>query len=145
MSARTSNVVQLFPPPSPAERREIIVDEGAKEALALVDGEPTLGPLAREIFPIEEEQNNMQGGPDGNLERWDELARRCNALEKEIITCRAETIGGLAWRLHQLLTIVDNEDLSPWAEGMLRAAIEEANALARMSSAPGAPGSGARA
>jgi hypothetical protein len=102
-----------------AADENIIVDEAAKEALPLVDGEPTLGPLVRELFQIEEEQENMVGNP----ERWDDLERRCNALEAEITACRAETTGGIAWRLTQVLAIDD--DLSSWAMAMLKAAIED--------------------
>jgi hypothetical protein len=111
-----------------AADENIIVDEAAKEALPLVDGEPTLGPLVRELFQIEEEQGNMASGPAGNPERWDDLARRFNALEAEITACRAETTGGIAWRLTQVLAIDDG--LSTWTMAMLKAAIDDAKALA---------------
>jgi hypothetical protein len=75
---------------------EIIVDEEGKALLALVDAEPILGPLARELFEIDEELGNIRGGPLAEPERWEALSQRQNVVWRGTETTPAETIGGLA-------------------------------------------------
>jgi hypothetical protein len=121
-----SNVVKLFPSPSRAKRKKIIVDEAAAKDLILVALEPTLGPLARELFETEEKLGNMLGDD----KRRKVLEGRERALEWEIFDCRAETLPGITWRLLRLLTALKNEDML-WEADMVQAVIRDTTALYR--------------
>lgn len=115
---------------------EIIVDEDAKEALALLVGEPALGPLARELFDVEEELGNLKFDSPGYEERQKVLSRRLSEILHQIEACPVATVGGLAWHLREALAVVDfSEDVHPGTEAALRAVFERAKALARQ---PGA-------
>jgi hypothetical protein len=94
-----------------------------------LESEPVLGPLAREFFEIETEQNNLAGGP--SHPRWKALSQRWNALYKAIAECQAQTIGGIAWRLAQVTLPIDDEEISPMTKAMLKTAFEDAKTLAR--------------
>jgi len=109
---------------------ETIVDEREKNDLDLLTGEPILAPLAREVFEVAEEQGNMRGGPAGpGAARWKELEKRYNAADDAINRTHAETIGGVAWRLDQVLRVLENEDVSVWMVDTLRMAFEDAKRL----------------
>jgi hypothetical protein len=139
ISAGTCPVSSDSPPSPLLGGADDIVDEHEKEDLALVVREPTLEPLAREVFEISEEQENMRGGPLGpGAARWQELERRYNVADQAIDACHAETIGGVAWRLGQLLRVVENEEgISAWIVSTLRMACEDAKTLHRQSTAGG--------
>jgi len=72
----------------------------------------------------------MRGGPAGpGAARWKELEKRYNAADDAINRTHAETIGGVAWRLDQVLRVLENEDVSVWMVDTLRMAFEDAKRL----------------
>jgi len=110
------------------EDDQVIVDHDALDVLFLVADEPVLGPLVREQFEAEE----LWGNTRGDDPRWDGRMRRCIELDKTINTCRAETIGGIAWRLQDLNRVIqDEEGVSDWTRAGMQAVCDEAIALAK--------------
>ena len=108
----------------------IIVNEDAKALLALLDREPRLGPLARELFEVEEEQGNVPGGALREPERSAELDARFHAVFDPACECPAETIGGVAWRLGQIRSAIAENDETGWVATMVRTAFADAVRLA---------------
>jgi len=108
---------------------EIIVDYDELNELAFLADEPVLGPLARELFEVNELWGNALGD--------DSLLARIKELDKEIAACPAQTIGGVAWRLRDLNLVIQDEDgVSDWTRAAMQAACDDATRLAEAARRP---------
>jgi hypothetical protein len=106
---------------------EIIVDHDELNDLRFLVDEPVLGPLARELFEVNEEWGDMPAGDP----RDGALLARIKELDKETAACPAQTIGGVAWRLRDLNLVIQDEDgVSDWTRAAMQAACDDATRLA---------------
>ncbi|HEX3860387.1 MAG TPA: hypothetical protein VHY35_01690 [Stellaceae bacterium] len=108
----------------------IIVDREAEAFLPYLDTEPVLGPMARELFVVEEAQGNLVGGPLGQPEAWAELAERFRAVFPAVCSLPAETLGGLIWRLGQIKTSIADCEVPEYLISLVQAALDDALRLA---------------
>lgn len=108
----------------------IIVDEDGLAALALLENEPKLGPLARRSFEVGELVGNLVPRGDNFRRLW----ALDFELDQQIIECPADTVGGIAWRLGEINRIVQDEaGVSDWLRSSVQAAYEDALRLAKAS------------